>query len=445
VSYDVDPSAYGKSADNMVNLGASVLNWGGLSGALSDQSGMAGSDDAAKAFADGYDKAAPQVLTAMNNVATTCFSAAGLLWTSGDNYAQAEADSTPGGGHKDYPFVEPEGNEAWPPHSPSAFGGGGSDGPGGIAGEVWNAVQSFVGHVWPNGHQDRLRSTADAWAHASAQMSSHFNDIASTVSLLGSVQSPEIPVATARIKAVGDDLASIGTVCGDIGRSCNEYAQHIDDVHSELITQLEEFAAEVAAWEAAGLLLTEVGGEIWTNAAIAGRLAELGGRLKTVIEAFINVVRTVGARIGGLLAKLVEILARTGAKIVPGTSRVGQPLIESTLKDFLKDTVTKYDSGALRPSQRQMEQLLSNPGKWENVVKGNVVDGAMKDAIENDPFLKQYLTVTPRFEKGPDVIVTNPAPGSPAWYDVTTSRMGDAHLQRYADWGIGTILAWDRI
>lgn len=445
MGYDVDPAAYGQSSDKMVRLGAALLNWGGLSAALSSQSGMAGTDDAAKAFADGYDKAAPQALTAMDNVASTCFSAAQLLWTTGDNYAEADAASTPGGGNKNYPFVEPESNESWPPNSPSVLGGSGEDGPGGIAGEVWQAVESFVGHAWPNGHQDRLRSTADAWANASTQLGSHAGEITSVTGLLAAQQSPEIPVATSRIKAVGDDLEAISKACGELGRSCNEYAQHIDDAHSELITQLEEFAAEVVAWEAAGILLTEVGGEIWTNAAVAGRLAELGGRLKTIIEGFIGLVRTVGAKIGRLLADLAAIVARTGAKIIPGTSRVGQPLIEGTLNGFLKDVVTKYDTGAVRPSARQMEQLLGNPGKWENVVKGNVVDDAMKKAIEDDPFLREHLSVTPRFQRGPDIIVTNPSAGGPAWYDVTTTRMGDAHLQRYADWGVGKILAWDQV
>jgi hypothetical protein len=445
VGYDVDPAAYGQSADKMVHLGAALLNWGGLSGALSAQSGMAGSDDAAEAFADGYDKAAPQALTAMNNVASTCFSAAQLLWTTGDNYAEADAASTPGGGQKNYSFVEPESNEAWPPNSPSVLGGSGEDGPGGIAGEVWHAVQSFVGHVWPNGHQDRLRCTADAWTNASTQIGSHSGEITAVTGLLAPQESPEIPVATARIKAVGDDLDAIAKACGDLGRSCNEYAQHIDDAHSELITQLEEFAAEVVAWEAAGILLTEVGGEIWTNAAVAARLAELGGRLKTIIEGFIALVRTVGTKIGKLVTELAAIVARTGAKIVPGTSRVGQPLIEDTLNNFLKKSVTDYDAGALPASERQMSQLLSNPEKWQNVVKGNVIDDAMKKAVESDPFLREHLTVTPRFQKGPDIIVNNPTTGGPAWYDVTTTRMGDAHLQKYADWGVGKILAWDQV
>lgn len=194
-----------------------------------------------------------------------------------------------------------------------------------------------------------------------------------------------------------------------------------------------------------GLVLTEVGGEIWANAALAGRLAELGGRLKTIIESFIGLVKTVGARLGGLLVKLAEIVARTAAKVVPGTSRVGQQTIENSLRDLLKNTASDYDAGVLSPSEKQMGQLLNNPDKWHNVVKGNVIDGAMKKAIEDDPFLKDHLTVTPRFQKGPDIIVKNPGPNGPDWYDVTTSRMGDAHHQRYIDWGIGEILAWDKI
>ena len=445
MGYDVDPHAYGKASDKMVTLGATVLKNGGLDAALSGQSGMAGSDDAAKAFADGYDKAAPQALTALNNIASTCFSAAGLLWTTGDNYAQADADSTPGGGHKDYSFVEPEGNDAWPPNCPSVLGGSGENGPGGIAGKIWHLVEKYVGHVWPNGHQDRLRKMGEAWATASTQLGAHDNDISEIVGLIGQQQSPEIPVATARIKAIGTDLDAVAKACGDIGRTCNEYAQHIDDAHSELISQLEEFAIEAAAWEVGGLVLTEVGGEIWANAALAGRLAELGGRLKTIIESFIGLVKTVGARLGGLLVKLAEIVARTAAKVVPGTSRVGQQTIENSLRDLLKNTASDYDAGVLSPSEKQMGQLLNNPDKWQNVVKGNVIDGAMKKAIEDDPFLKDHLTVTPRFQKGPDIIVNNPGPNGPDWYDVTTSRMGDAHHQRYIDWGIGEILAWDKI
>jgi hypothetical protein len=445
VANDVDPHAYGNASDKMVKLAAAVLKSGGLGGALSGQSGMAGSDDAAKAFADGYDKAAPQALTAMNNVASTCFSAAQLLWTTGDNYAEADADSTPGGGHKDYPYVEPESNESWPPNSPSVLGGSGDDGPDGFIGEIWRLVEQFVGHVWPNGHQDRLRSVGEAWTTASKDLGGHQNDISAIIGLIGQQQSPEIPVATARIKAIGEDLGDIAKACDDIGKSCNEYAQHIDDAHSDLISALEEMAVEAAAWEAGGVLLTEVGGELWANMALAGRLAEWGARLKTIIEGFIGLVRTVGGKLTALLARLAAILAKTAAKIVPGTSRVGEPLIEDTLKNFLKDTVTKYDARELQPSQGQLKQLLSNPDKWQNVVKGNVVDDAMKKAIEADPYLREHLSVTPRFQRGPDIIVNGPGPGGPAWYDVTTARMGDAHLQRYADWGVGKILAWDQI
>lgn len=442
---DVDPHAYGKSSDKMVSLGAAVLSDGGLAGPISGQSGMAGSDDAAKAFADGYDKAVPQALTAMNNVASTCFSAAQLLWTTGDNYAQADADSTPGGGHKDYPYVEPESNESWPPNSPSVFGGSGDDGPDGFIGEIWHLVEQFVGHVWPNGHQDRLRSLGDAWTTSSTQMGSHQNDISAIIGLIGQQQSPEIPVATARIKAIGDDLDAISKACNDIGKSCNEYAQHIDDAHSDLISALEEMAVEAAAWEVGGVLLTEVGGELWANLALAGRLAEWGGRLKTIIEGFIALVRTVGARLGELLVKLAEIVARTGSKIAPGTSRVGEDVIEDSLKDLLKNSVRDYDNGVIRPMPGQRRQLADNFAKWERNVKGNVIDKDMKQRILDDPFLSEHLTVTPRGVSGPDIVVNSPAPGGPDWYDVTTTRMGDQHLQDYANWGIGKILAWDAI
>jgi hypothetical protein len=442
---DVDPHAYGNASNKMVSLAAAVLKSGGLGGALSGQAGMAGSDDAAKAFADGYDKAAPQALTAMNNVASTCFSAAQLLWTTGDNYADADAASTPGGGHKDYAFVEPESNESWPPNSPSAFGGGGDDGPDGFIGKIWHLVEQFVNHAWPNGHQDRLRNVGEAWSTASKDLGGHQSDITTITGLIGAQQSPEIPVATARIKAIGEDLDAISKACDEIGKSCNEYAQHIDDAHSELISALEEMAVEAAAWEAGGILLTEVGGELWANLAVAGRLAEWGNRLRTIIEGFIGLVKTVGARLTGLLLKLAEILAKTAAKIVPGTSRVGEQTIEDSLRGLLKNSVQDYDNGIIKPGIGQRRQLGDNYAKWNRNVKGNVIDKDMKQRILRDDFLNQHLTVTPRGVSGPDIIVRNPVPGGPDWYDITTTQMGDQHLQHYADWGIGKILAWDAI
>jgi hypothetical protein len=445
--HDVDPHAYGKAANSMVTLGAAVLNMGGLAGAISGQSGMAGSDtdDAAKAFAEGYDKAAPQALTAMNNLASTCFSAAQLLWTTGDNYAQADADSTPGGGQRDYPYVEPESNESWPPNSPSVLGGSGEDGPGGFIGEIWHLVEQFVGHVWPNGHQDRLRSVGDAWTTASTQLGSHRSDISSIIGLIGQQQSPEIPVATARIKAIGEDLDDIAKACSDIGQSCKDYAQQIDDAHHELISALEEMAVEAAAWEVGGILLTEVGGELWANLAVAGRLVEWGNRLKTIIEGFISLVRTVGAKLVALLAKLAAILAKTAARIVPGTSRVGPQVIEDSLKNLLTNSVKDYEGGLVVPSAGQQRQLDNDFERWTRNVQGNVIDKDMKERILEDPFLREHLTVTPRGVKGPDIIATNPVPGAPDWYDITTTRMGDQHLKRYADWGVGKILAWDAI
>jgi|KBSSwiStaDraftv2_1062776.scaffolds.fasta_scaffold81862_3 hypothetical protein len=444
---DVDPHAYGNASDKMVQLAAAVLKGGGIGAAISGQSGMAGSasDDAAKAFADGYDKAAPQALTAINNVAGTCFSAAGLLWTTGDNYAQADADSTPGGGHKDYPYVEPEGNDSWPPNSPSVLGAGGQDGPDGFIGEIWRLVEQFVNHVWPNGHQDRLRSVGEAWLTASRDLGGHQNDVVAITGMIGQQDSPEIPIATARIKAIGEDLDAVSKACDDLGKSCNDYAQHIDDAHADLISALEEMAVEAAAWEAGGVLLTEVGGELWANLAIAGRLVEWGNRLKTIIEGFIALVRTVGGKLVELLGRLAAILLRTGPKVVPGTSRVGEDAVENALRDLLKKSVNDYDNQIIKPGPGQRRQLADNYAKWNRNVKGNVIDKDMKQRILNDPFLNQHLTVTPRGLPGPDIVVTNPGPGGPDWYDITTTRMGDQHLQDYANWGIGKILEWDAI
>lgn len=168
--------------------------------------------------------------------------------------------------------------------------------------------------MWPNGHQDQLRAAKDVWYSAAAALDAATVPFAGAVGLLGNQQSDEIPAAVAQCSATSADFLELQAAYRDIGDACSEYAQHLDDAHHDILTELRNMLIESAAWEVGFAIL----------APFTAGLSELLGNAGVV------------ARIGVYAARIGRIIERLGSKVLEITTRVG-----STVVTKLKALTTK--------------------------------------------------------------------------------------------------------
>lgn len=268
-----------------------------LAGVLKGCGGMAGSDNAGEAFAKDYDPAAGGRAGAAGamEAASACVNAAGsfrdLLHATGTNYANADNQSAIDASHQ--PAVPPDSLPIFRiPNVPLAFGGG-SDPPG-----WWGTISGWVqGEVWPNGKQDELQRAAAAWKAAGTGFTTRaaFVDIA--VNDLRAQKAPEVDDAVAAITDLKNNITAVGSEFAQMGEWCEQYAQHIDDVHHEIMSELKSLLGWTVAIEgiaALGALFTLGGSEGVGQAVEAGRLAAAGAKIAEVIRTFAAAVEGLG-------------------------------------------------------------------------------------------------------------------------------------------------------
>jgi len=108
--------------------------------------------------------------------------------------------------------------------------------------------------------------------------------------------------------------------------------------------------------------------------------------------------------------------------------------ITSRLQQHLQTAINRFNAtpgGAFTP--KQALRLLSRPG-LRAAFQGERIDTFFKAALQADTELMEFLQITPRFVRGPDVFY----PGANVWWDVTTLAQWGAHVAKYtAGWGAG--------
>lgn len=153
----VDPTAYADAGALMSTVAdqlAQALTT--LAGDLAGSGGMAGSDSAGTTWAVGYDRGAHAALAGARSAVGAAGNVALRLHATGQNHAHADGTSTSGGGDSSFPAA-PDTPTAPNVSVPSAAGGSSGGEPTG-----WSLISGLIGHVWPNGHQDRLRAAQGA-------------------------------------------------------------------------------------------------------------------------------------------------------------------------------------------------------------------------------------------------------------------------------------------
>ncbi|MBF6520928.1 WXG100-like domain-containing protein [Nocardia farcinica] len=311
-----DYSSAGQALASVRDAGTEVHT--ALIGTLAGYGGMAGTDSAGREWAKAYDEAAAIAVQTSSKLVSAFARTSDLLAAGAYNHASGEAGANPATTAP--PAAPTLGVEpCLALNLPSASGASGEEPFG------WGLIESAAGLAWPDGHQDQLRAAKTVWHSAAAALVDGTGPISSAVDLLGNQQSPEVSTAINTCNEMGvnaDELAAAYRVIGD---SCEEYAQHLDDAHHHILSELRQMLIETAAVEAAIHIgafftagLTEFG-----NVGVAARIGWYAARIARIITELVTKAVAVARRITsivdttlrGMFARLNRWLERAVAKL----------------------------------------------------------------------------------------------------------------------------------
>ena len=278
--------------------------------------GMAGDDPAGRQWSTGYDHVAPAAVQAAEDVINACYRVSAMLAASARNYANAEIASTARGHHVDPGITAavatlPDDQRVILPTAgvPSAGADAGApDPPTG-----WHFIAHHLGgYVWPNGHQDRLRTAAAAWRSSASALEKHaFAAVSVDLQpLLDNL--PEGPDISTVCNALEDHLHAVARAHRGLAHACSALAAHIDHAHSQVEHELVELLAETAGIQVVGAVASVFSfgtAEVPTQAAQAARIAAAVSKVVEILRAFVVAVRAVLAEIGPLAGIVSDVRA----------------------------------------------------------------------------------------------------------------------------------------
>ena len=362
---DVDTQSYENASDTFydVNSNAADAVIKAATGA-DGAGGMAGCDSSGVEWAAAYDSAAKQALDAGTTLVDTLGHLGDLLSATGANHANADTSSTSGA-----------------PSYPGSGGGKGAcsvslatppsaDGSPGDEPDGWGLVAHLMSWVWPNGHQDQLRQVGSAWTAAGDDLTSASYDIYTAVSVIEEQQSPEVAPASKACTDAQQAMQDLGDAYAGLGQACNDYAQHLDDAHHDVIEELESLVEWTVGIEAGGAVLaffTAGISEAAAQAAEAARCAAAATRIGTILSRLAELARTVITAIKGFATTIGEIVARLGkfakGAVDAAVNQVGRLLTKGMSKDAAESAFQGLNKGGGHALRHLVDEgLLANKG-----------------------------------------------------------------------------------
>jgi hypothetical protein len=290
VTQDVDPDAVLDAArvyDSVRTSASSAVTR--LAGVLANSAGMAGTDTGAHEWVVKYDPLASAAMDAAAAVVQGAGQCYDLLYATGVNHLNADGQSAINNEH--VLELPPMGAPPFAkPTVPSAEGGH-SDVP-----EWWHTVAAYVqGELWPNGHQDKLRATADAWTAGGRELRTAAQLVNGGTGSMGAIaplmdqKSPEFPNLIKNCTMVRDQLSGVADGFDAAARTCSTYAQAIDDAHSKIIHEMVVLGATIAVTEVVAAILVPLTAgvsEAVSKVVDVSRLTATGARIASLIREF---------------------------------------------------------------------------------------------------------------------------------------------------------------
>lgn len=343
----------------------------GLEHGLADTSAMGGSDPGGMHWASVYDEAASATAGVVTDLANACCKIAEMLEQTGFNYGAADNASDPSrtvptGPDTTTYFPRPT---VTPTPPPSARGGTGTPPDG------WGLIQQAVGYVWPNGDTGKLRAAAQAWTTAASTIEAANQFFPEAIEAIRSQQSPEVDDAATVCQTLSQHIEDTTANCRNLATACTDYANHLDQAHQDIENELTNLLASTALIEGAGVLATEIGGELWAQGIEAGRVAAAATRIGEILAPLTDTVTTAAESVTTIISKITQVAQRLkvilGAQITRATAAVVERLpglaedTETTATESLEATA---EGPISLDSLNKAYDLANTPDKLEHVI-----------------------------------------------------------------------------
>ena len=395
MTQDVDPDAVLDAArvyDSVRTSASSAVTR--LAGVLANSAGMAGTDTGAHEWVVKYDPLASAAMDAAAAVVQGAGQCYDLLYATGVNHLNADGQSAINNEH--VLELPPMGAPPFAkPTVPSAEGGH-SDVP-----EWWHTVAAYVqGELWPNGHQDKLRATADAWTAGGRELRTAAQLVNGGTGSMGAIaplmdqKSPEFPNLIKNCTMVRDQLSGVADGFDAAARACSTYAQAIDDAHSKIIHEMVVLGATIAVTEVVAAILVPLTAgvsEAVSKVVDVSRLTATGARIASLIREF-----RLAAELSGMPA-----VSAAGAA-ARSISELG-PLLAARPTIFAAETAGRggaiEGAEAVRLSEesikRKVEGYLLNPEHPKGGPKADWFNQALGFTRENAAELERQIVFDP--------------------------------------------------
>ena len=307
---DIVPTVFHDAASRLgENLPMQLqLCWHSLVYDLEDCPAMAGTDEAGAAWGSSYFDAATSANLATVTVLNSCSRLGALLDQTGLNYTHAETASVTGGAH--------------PPRAPARFRDDWCAGlddvpaavdPGTPPPDGWAPLAHLIQKAWPDGHQDRLHTAAQAWRRAEQHVRATIDDVALAYHEVIAQNVPESDAAATVLDSIGDQLAALAQGYHAIAGACDDYAHHLDQAHHAIIGELRSFLIWTAGLEAAGGLFAvfTLGiSEAVAQGSEAYAMVRFATTIRRLIEILVAATRTTSIATSAAAARIELVTVR---------------------------------------------------------------------------------------------------------------------------------------
>lgn len=353
--------------------------------------GCAGTDNAGKSWADSYDSAAFDAVTAGTDIANAFGKLHDLLAATGVNHANAENANT----------VPPTPPLPVPPQLPhtntplfNGSYGGDTDAPMG-----WGLITRWLqGHMWPNGDPEKLRGLGSAWRTAAEELRRASDSTNSAWTDIEKLASDELPQVLAQMDGVYSAAHNVADQFDTLASACGEWASTIQDAHQSVIDIVgTAIVAGTIAGAVAGFFTLGVGTVAVTGAtgsAIAGSVIAVLTGVEAASAIAVGVTVATGAAAIGIASDVQPLLQASpttfNANTGGGNWHYNPPPADRRLPGF--------------PDAKQTKPLNNRP-RWTDS-RGNILEwdyqhGAIEKYTKNGKHLGEFDPVTGDMTKGP--------------------------------------------
>ncbi|MGH3708979.1 MAG: hypothetical protein ACRDRU_12460 [Pseudonocardiaceae bacterium] len=283
---------------------------------------------------------------------------------------------------------------------------------------------------------DKLRAAASAWSAAARSVSAAGEEVPGAVAGISMQTSPEVADATQVCTAMGIHLRELSTAYSSMSAACSDYARHLDDAHSQVIDELVSLLEWTAALELGGGLLAVVTvgiSEAAANTALAVRCAVVAARVGEILARLIELAGEAAQAIARALARVIEISRKLKALL-------GRKLSQATATEVTRSTGLAKDAEELATDglKAAAEKTTAKLGGGE-VPTPHGIPGALEDLNPQQAAnYERYVKKLPAKNEGVDVelldnggvrlsskVPANNVPGSYAEYIKILDKEGE--------------------